>query len=567
VSVVVVPEAKHQFDLQEQGLIEVLDYCPDGSSVVGLSSDDRGWLVLLENRGARIDLGPFGDEVTRKVAFSADGQRVIAAGDDEVAVLYSTGDGNELARFTPASDVKFSPAGTYVIEIAESGEARLWDAQDATVIMRWSLKSPAGQALFSADDSLLATTGAEEGDDDVQLWKTGSGELYATLHHPGRIIEMIFSNDGKQLITAVEDGQTYLWLTKSAKLRAKISSAQTTRDLIINEDGTRLLVFDERRAWLWSTRGRRKMVDSSLGNDIIGARFSPDGNWLAVTHENGVIRLWDAKRGDEIGAFDHGTTFQLAFSPNSRRLVTLATEPYVLRLWDLQTVRDGFDPLTHFESTAAAISTDGSWFCYADGNLLRLWSTDEKRQISVLYNDRSHGQIEQMRGITQGKYLYVASQHDKESDSTETIHIWNAEHVPDVWRLVNERRLITSEHHVAGPTYTDVYIETRIALSQPTKTMTRLWQENVIHALYEFFHPLRGGPDGGGWPFGRDVYASEIYQILEGIDGVDYVESLTMGIQPDTGAAVEQGGPRLISVPPFHLVHLVVNPDAITFTE
>ena len=41
--------------------------------------------------------------------------------------------------------------------------------------------------------------------------------------------------------------------------------------------------------------------------------------------------------------------------------------------------------------------------------------------------------------------------------------------------------------------------------------------------MQEFFDPLRGGPEKTGWPFGRDVYVSEVYALLDRLPGVDYV--------------------------------------------
>jgi hypothetical protein len=47
-------------------------------------------------------------------------------------------------------------------------------------------------------------------------------------------------------------------------------------------------------------------------------------------------------------------------------------------------------------------------------------------------------------------------------------------------------------------------------------------------ALDRFFHPLRGGPDGDGWPVGRDVYRAEVLQVLDETDGSDHVLALEL---------------------------------------
>jgi hypothetical protein len=53
-------------------------------------------------------------------------------------------------------------------------------------------------------------------------------------------------------------------------------------------------------------------------------------------------------------------------------------------------------------------------------------------------------------------------------------------------------------------------------------------REAVIRALAAFLHPLTGGPGGSGWPFGRDVFLSDIAAMLEETDGVDYVQTLML---------------------------------------
>lgn len=53
-------------------------------------------------------------------------------------------------------------------------------------------------------------------------------------------------------------------------------------------------------------------------------------------------------------------------------------------------------------------------------------------------------------------------------------------------------------------------------------------RERVVADLGVFLHPLTGGPDGNGWPFGRDVYLSDIARRLEELPDVDAVTSLRL---------------------------------------
>jgi uncharacterized phage protein gp47/JayE len=52
--------------------------------------------------------------------------------------------------------------------------------------------------------------------------------------------------------------------------------------------------------------------------------------------------------------------------------------------------------------------------------------------------------------------------------------------------------------------------------------------EAAAAVLTGFLNPLNGGPDGDGWPFGRDVYLSDVAAALEAVPGVDYVQTLNL---------------------------------------
>jgi hypothetical protein len=82
-------------------------------------------------------------------------------------------------------------------------------------------------------------------------------------------------------------------------------------------------------------------------------------------------------------------------------------------------------------------------------------------------------------------------------------------------------RLLTTRLHVSSPRY--VGIGVRLTLKVRSRFHSDAIRESAVKALREFFDPLRGGEDGRGWPFGRDVYLSEIYQLLSGLEGVAQV--------------------------------------------
>ena len=50
----------------------------------------------------------------------------------------------------------------------------------------------------------------------------------------------------------------------------------------------------------------------------------------------------------------------------------------------------------------------------------------------------------------------------------------------------------------------------------------------VVSALVDYFHPLRGGEEGLGWPFGGTIHYSRVYQRVFSVPGVASVSRLVI---------------------------------------
>jgi hypothetical protein len=88
------------------------------------------------------------------------------------------------------------------------------------------------------------------------------------------------------------------------------------------------------------------------------------------------------------------------------------------------------------------------------------------------------------------------------------------------------RRLLTTQHVVAEPVRSPV--SCLVLVAPRADVVAADAAVSVTIALRRFLDPLEGGPDGGGWPFGRDVYASDLYRVLEALPDVDYVPDIEL---------------------------------------
>lgn len=100
----------------------------------------------------------------------------------------------------------------------------------------------------------------------------------------------------------------------------------------------------------------------------------------------------------------------------------------------------------------------------------------------------------------------------------------NQDLIDRVKDYLEKRRLITTKIHVVAPRYLTISIRLTIHLNREAKEADI--KEEIENALENFFCPLPN-PDNSqqpGWQFGRNVYVSEIYQLLDELEGVNYAE-------------------------------------------
>ncbi|GIG90614.1 putative baseplate assembly protein [Plantactinospora endophytica] len=118
---------------------------------------------------------------------------------------------------------------------------------------------------------------------------------------------------------------------------------------------------------------------------------------------------------------------------------------------------------------------------------------------------------------------------------------------------LDARRPIGVRLAVEPPFYQGVTVAARVT-ARPGAAVERL-RTAALDALYGYLHPLRGGPDGSGWPFGRPVQSGELFGVLQQLPGVALVEEvLLFPADPVTGR-------RGAATP-----RVVIDPHALVFS-
>jgi Baseplate J-like protein len=119
-------------------------------------------------------------------------------------------------------------------------------------------------------------------------------------------------------------------------------------------------------------------------------------------------------------------------------------------------------------------------------------------------------------------------------------------------KYLDERRLIATRISISEPIYLQIRVKVNLFLKPDASDRVK---EKAIEKLQQFFDPLTGGQTGTGWEFGRSIYISEIYELLDELPEVDYAEEVTILKQLD-------GNPLWVNIPTA-LMEIALKPNQL----
>ncbi|MCA9562485.1 MAG: putative baseplate assembly protein [Myxococcales bacterium] len=114
---------------------------------------------------------------------------------------------------------------------------------------------------------------------------------------------------------------------------------------------------------------------------------------------------------------------------------------------------------------------------------------------------------------------------------------------------LDERRLVSCMITVEKPRYVDLSLTVEL-VREPGGASEDIKAE-VEFLLRKFLHPIMGGRNGRGWPFGRVLHKVDLYNVAEEVAGVEFVDRVDI-LDEDRGVKVES-----VKLGPMELPHVI----------
>ena len=411
-------------ELPQEGLyIHSVAWSPDQSIVATAGSDQSGFIQLWTADGGEL-LSKFNGhtEPVVSVKFSPNGDWLLTCSYDETARLWNIENPKDPIEiqvlknhswwvwdgaFSPDFEPGNSSSSNRIVTVSQDGKAIVWRMRlsgsidaERTGSQRASAGTPriemAQESIFtghegpiysvaySPDGNEVATASYDKrvllwNPVDVPAFDLDSLLLKKNVDVPQReltghsapVQSVIYSKDGKLLISGGRDNAVKVWDVKNGKpVKTFRGHHSAVRSVDISPDGRQVISgAKDDSIILWNVNEYEELRilngQELVGHEdaVLGAKFSKDGKTILTAGRDRTARLWDTESGKSIRTFEEGHDFLTSngvFLDRGRVLATSAADNSV-RLWS---VENGTQMLRIPDTGRAAIiavSSDGQW--------------------------------------------------------------------------------------------------------------------------------------------------------------------------------------------------------------
>lgn len=306
-----IADGKTLFNFEIHGSsIWSLEFSHDDQALAAGSRDGRVLVWDLETGKQLHELHGQGAVITA-LGFSPDTKQLLSADEKGAAIAWDLVSGKPVSRTSVASSRLTSIAiGPQTRQIATA-------TQDGSIIL-WSLngqgKPPVSTKLgrhdgrvwdmdFSADGRQLVSGGTDRA---VMLWDLDRQSRRAVYHDPtSEVWAVAFSSDSQRIALGRDDGWIQIWTPAETKFsmndpRSKVTATESraaVRSATFTTDGRFLISSgDDGQVRVADVRSGQKNSPRQVGSRVSRLELAPDGRQILAACQDGMIRVMPTPR-------------------------------------------------------------------------------------------------------------------------------------------------------------------------------------------------------------------------------------------------------------------------------
>jgi len=272
-------------------------------------------------------------DVNNEIIATGNDQGTIALWDIENAKCVGTLRGHKLAVWC----VHFSPNRRHLASSSSDKTIRIWDYHRGECVAILTGHTEFIRSVAFSSNGRWLVSGSD--DKTVKVWAVETGECFRTFSlHDNIVRSVTFHPNNHEVISGSDDGKIRGWNIDSGEPIWTLDQKSIVSSIDIDPKTQEILTGGENQSVRLWTKDYCLHTWQGYTTLARNASFSPDGQLLASSHDDRIIRLWDVETGKCVKTLTghHHIIWQVIFNSDDKLLVSASSDKTV-KIWDLKT--------------------------------------------------------------------------------------------------------------------------------------------------------------------------------------------------------------------------------------